>query len=206
MEQILGNSAEAASYGQLAGQVKDAFNRTFFNAHTGQYANGTQTANAMALFLDLVPKEHREAVVRSLTNDIIYDHNTHLTTGFIGVKFLMPPLTALGRSDLAYDLAVQTTYPSWGYMLERGATTLWELWQDKTGPAMNSHDHVFRQCGRVVLQRSGRDQPGPRKRGLPAHPHRPADCRRPALGQRYRGDHSRHRFFILEPFPRRHHA
>ena len=112
----------------------------------------------MALFLDLVPKEHREAVVRSLTNDIIYGHNTHLTTGFIGVKFLMPVLTNLGRSDLAYDLAVQTTYPSWGYMLERGATTLWELWQEKTGPRYElSRSHHVRQRGGVVLQRSGRD-------------------------------------------------
>ncbi len=118
-------------------------NRTFFDAHTDNYANGTQTANAMALALDLVPKEHREAVQRSLTDDIVYGHNTHLTTGFIGVKFLMPLLTSLGRSDLAYDLAVQTTYPSWGYMVERGATTLWELWQDKAGPAMNSHDHIM---------------------------------------------------------------
>jgi alpha-L-rhamnosidase len=143
MAQILGKSDEAASYGQLAGQVKDALNRTFFDAHTDNYANGTQTANAMALFLDLVPKEHREAVQRSLTDDIVYGHNTHLTTGFIGVKFLMPLLTSLGRSDLAYDLAVQTTYPSWGYMVERGATTLWELWQDKAGPAMNSHDHIM---------------------------------------------------------------
>jgi len=97
----------------------------------------------MALSLDLVPKEHREAVQRSLTDDIVYGHNTHLTAGFIGVKFLMPLLTTLGRSDLAYDLAVQTTYPSWGYMVERGATTLWELWQDKAGPAMNSHDHIM---------------------------------------------------------------
>jgi len=143
MAQILGRAEEAASYGQLAGQIKEALNRTFFDAHTDNYANGTQTANAMALYLDLVPKEHREAVVRSLTDDIVYGHNTHVTTGFIGVKFLMPLLTTLGRSDLAYDLAVQTTYPSWGYMVERGATTLWELWQEKGGPAMNSHDHIM---------------------------------------------------------------
>jgi alpha-L-rhamnosidase len=143
MAQVLGNSADAASYGQLAGQIKDALNRTFFNAHTGNYANGTQTANAMALFLDLVPADQRSAVGRNLTSDIVYYHNTHLTTGFIGVKFLMPALTSIARSDLAYELATQTTYPSWGYMIERGATTLWELWQEKTGPSMNSQDHAM---------------------------------------------------------------
>jgi alpha-L-rhamnosidase len=143
MAQVLGNSADAASYGQLAGQIKDALNRTFFNADTGNYANGTQTANAMALFLNLVPADQRSAVGRNLTNDIVYYHNTHLTTGFIGVKFLMPALTSIGRSDLAFELATQTTYPSWGYMIERGATTLWELWQEKTGPSMNSQDHAM---------------------------------------------------------------
>ena len=53
----------------------------------------------------------------------------------------MPALTATGRGDMAYDLAVQTTYPSWGYMIDKGATTIWELWQDSNRPAMNSHDH-----------------------------------------------------------------
>ncbi len=143
IEGVLGNSTEAASYSQLAQGIREALNRTFFHADTNQYANGTQTANAMALYLDLVPEDRRGAVAMNLTNDIVYYHNTHVTTGLIGVKFLMPALTAVGRSDLAYDLAVQTTYPSWGYMLARGATTLWELWQEKTGHGMNSHDHIM---------------------------------------------------------------
>jgi alpha-L-rhamnosidase len=143
MAQVLGNSSDTGSYGQLAAQIKDALNRTFFDANTANYANGTQTANAMALFLDLVPKDRRGPVASNLRNDIMYYHNTHVTTGFIGVKFLMPVLTATGRSDLAYELATQTTYPSWGYMIEQGATTLWELWQKKTGPAMNSQDHAM---------------------------------------------------------------
>jgi alpha-L-rhamnosidase len=138
---VLGNSADAASYTQLAVQIKDAFNQEFFNAQTGNYAGGTQTANALPLFLDMVPKDHRGAVARNLTDNILYRHDTHLTTGFIGVRYLMPLLTELNRSDLAYDLAVQATYPSWGYMVANGATTLWELWQNKTGPSMNSHDH-----------------------------------------------------------------
>ena len=141
MAAVLGNSADAASYAQLAGQIKDAFNQEFFDAKTGNYANGTQTANALPLFLDMAPKDRRGAVAGNLRNDILYRHNTHVTTGFIGLRYLMPVLTQLGNSDLAYDLAVQTTYPSWGYMVANGATTLWELWQNKTGPSMNSHDH-----------------------------------------------------------------
>ncbi len=102
--------------------------------------------------LDLIPERVNEIVLAShvhdlgkigITNDILYTHNTHVTTGFIGVKYLLPVLTKFGRSDLAYELATQTTYPSWGYMVSRGATTLWELWQEKIGPAMNSHNHAM---------------------------------------------------------------
>ena len=138
---VRGNSADSASYTALATQVKDAFNHEFFDAKTGNYAGGTQTANALPLFLDMVPKDRRGSVTWNLTDNILYRHDTHLTTGFIGVRYLMPLLTELNRSDLAYDLAVQTTYPSWGYMVANGATTLWELWQNKAGPSMNSHDH-----------------------------------------------------------------
>jgi alpha-L-rhamnosidase len=79
-------------------------------------------------------------VAENLINDILYAHNTHVTTGFIGVRYLMPTLTQIGQAGLAYELATQTTYPSWGYMLANGATTLWELWQNKTGPEMNGHN------------------------------------------------------------------
>ena len=79
----------------------------------------------------------------NLTNDITYYHNTHTTTGFIGIRYEMPVLSEIGRSDLAYELAMQDTFPSWGYMLKQGATTFWELWQEKTGPSMNSQDHIM---------------------------------------------------------------
>jgi alpha-L-rhamnosidase len=140
MAGILGHSTDAASYAELAGQLKDAFNHEFFNPQTGSYATGSQTANALPLFLQMVPKEHFDQVAENLINDILYAHNTHVTTGFIGVRYLMPTLTQIGQAGLAYELATQTTYPSWGYMLANGATTLWELWQNKTGPEMNGHN------------------------------------------------------------------
>jgi alpha-L-rhamnosidase len=89
----------------------------------------------------MVPEKSREKVVSNLTYNILYQHNTHVTTGFIGLRYLMPVLTQFGYPDLAYDLAVETTYPSWGYMLANGATTVWELWQNKVGPSMNSQNH-----------------------------------------------------------------
>ncbi|MGH9434750.1 MAG: family 78 glycoside hydrolase catalytic domain, partial [Terriglobia bacterium] len=140
---VLGNSADAASYRQLAGQIRDSVNQKFFDSKTGEYATGTQTANAMALGMGLAPAKSAGRVMGNLYNDIVYYHNTHVTTGFIGVKWLMPVLSEFGHPDVAYELATRTSYPSWGYMAKRGATTLWELWQDKSGPSMNSHDHIM---------------------------------------------------------------
>jgi len=141
MAAALGNSADAESYAQRAVQIKDAFNKEFFDPKTGNYTTGTQTANVLPLFLDMVPSDYRRAVAGNLANNILYEHNTHLTTGLAGLRYLMPVLTQNGHSDLAYDLATQTTYPSWGYMLASGATTVWELWQKKVGPSMNSQNH-----------------------------------------------------------------
>jgi alpha-L-rhamnosidase len=150
---LLGKSADAQAYSQLAAQIKDAFNREFYDAKRGVYANGTQTAHTMALFFGLVPDEQLGQVLGRLTNDIVYGHDTHVTTGFIGVKYLLPLLTRTGSSDLAYELATQTTYPSWGYMIANGATTLWELWQNKTGPSMDSHNHhMFGSVGAWFYQ------------------------------------------------------
>lgn len=137
----LGAQADERSYSELAARIKDAFNRNFFDAKAEQYGGGTQTANAMALFLGLVPESHRGPVSFYLERDVLDHHNNHLTTGIVGTKYLMPALSEYGRADMAYVLATQTTYPSWGYMLEKGSTTLWELWQDTNRPAMNSHDH-----------------------------------------------------------------
>lgn len=140
---VLGHTDDAQAYSRLAEQIRTAFNSAFFNPSTSDYANGSQTANALPLFLHMQPKDAGGAVAGNLANDVLYEHNTHVTTGFIGVRYLLPVLTMYGHNDLAYDLATQTTFPSWGYMVRRGATTLWELWQDKTGPSMNSHNHIM---------------------------------------------------------------
>ncbi len=166
---VLGKTNDAAAYDALAQRLRSAILARYFDSATGNFANGTQTANAMALALGLAPKDKAGAVEWNLVNDIVYTHDTHLTTGFIGVKFLLPELTALGRSDVAYELATQTTYPSWGYMIRNGATTLWELWQRKEGPSMNSQDHpMFGSVGAWLYEAPGgigidSDEPGYRR-------------------------------------------
>lgn len=141
MARVLGQGEEAKKYASLAERIKHDFHKQYFNPETRAYANNTQTANALPLFLDLVPENVRGSVWGNLFDNIVYKNHSHLTTGIIGTKYLMELLTNAGSSDLAYDIATQTTYPSWGFMIENGATTLWELWQLRQGPSMNSHNH-----------------------------------------------------------------
>ncbi|RPJ00805.1 MAG: alpha-L-rhamnosidase, partial [Candidatus Aminicenantes bacterium] len=137
---VVGKTAEAAIYDKLAAEIRMAFNKEFYNPKTGDYADGTQTANTLPLFLEMPTEKERGAWGR-LFDNIVYKNDSHLTTGIIGTKYIMELLTRTGNSDLAYDIACKTDYPSWGYMIESGATTLWELWQKREGPSMNSHNH-----------------------------------------------------------------
>lgn len=141
MARVLGNKEDEKTYTALAERIKVDFHKHYYNPETRGYANNTQTANTLALFLNLVPENERGAVWGNLFDNLVYKNNSHLTTGIIGTRYILELLTRQGASDLAYDVATQTTYPSWGYMIEKGATTLWELWQLREGPSMNSHNH-----------------------------------------------------------------
>lgn len=99
-----------------------------------------QTSNLVALYYGLVPAGHETAVYGNLIADI-RGRGNHLNTGAIGTKMLLPVLTTHGDIDLAYTIATQTTYPSWGYWVSQGATTSWETWSH-TGP-QQSLDHAF---------------------------------------------------------------
>jgi alpha-L-rhamnosidase len=138
---ILGRPAEKEAYRRRSDHIKGAFHKKFFDPETGSYGNGSQTSNLLPLYLDMVPPEIRGRVAGALFNHIVYRWDSHLTTGILGTKYLLPYLTRGGNADLAYDIATKEDYPGWGYMITNGATTLWELWQKRVGPSMNSHNH-----------------------------------------------------------------
>ncbi len=138
---VLGRHPEADLYQKLLAEIKEAFNRSYLDQTTRSYAGGSQTANTLPLFLGLAPENARGAVWSNLFNDIVYKHDSHLTTGIIGTKYILEVLTMFGNSDLAYDIMTKTDFPGYGYMVKNGATTLWELWQKREGPSMNSHNH-----------------------------------------------------------------
>jgi alpha-L-rhamnosidase len=141
---FLGKADDAARYSELAGRMKTAFNRAFLKPDGRQYDNGSQTSCVLPLALGLAPDGDRDKVFAHLVGKITGESHHHIGTGLIGGQFLMQTLTRGGRVDLAYTLATNTSYPSWGYMVEKGATTIWELWNgDTADPAMNSGNHVM---------------------------------------------------------------
>ncbi|MCS6859527.1 MAG: glycoside hydrolase family 78 protein [Abditibacteriales bacterium] len=139
--EILGKQEDAKEYRALCDKIAAAFNAQFYDARNEQYGNGSQFSHAFPLYLGIVPPEKRETVIAKLIHSITEKHKMHLSTGFIGTKYLLDTLTHIGRVDIAYAIAAQDTYPSWGYMVKMGATTIWELWKYETGPGMNSHNH-----------------------------------------------------------------
>ena len=127
--EILGKTDDAKYYSGLAKSIKDAFNKKFFDESTNQYATGSQTSNALPLYFGMVPEGRKEAVVKNLVKDIMEKHNGHLSTGIIGTNALEQALPEYGRADVMYVIATQTTYPSWGYSISKGATTIWECFE-----------------------------------------------------------------------------
>ncbi|MGP3929045.1 family 78 glycoside hydrolase catalytic domain [Nonomuraea sp. KM88] len=142
---VLGHADVAERYAGLRARIGEAFAGEFVSAD-GRVSGDTQTGYLLALAHGLVPDELVPAAVGHLVADL-ERRGRRLTTGFAGVGLLGPVLSAYGHHDLAYDLLHDDRYPSWGYSIKRGATTIWERWDGWTeengfGPvAMNSFNH-----------------------------------------------------------------
>lgn len=141
---ILGREDDAVQFKAKAEEIKKAFNEKFFDKEKYQYDNGSQTSFVLPLAFGMVPEEYKQKVFENLVNKILTETKGHIGTGLIGGQWLMRVLSDHGRPDIAYTIATQKDYPSWGYMIEKGATTIWELWNgDTADPAMNSGNHVM---------------------------------------------------------------
>ena len=141
---LTGKIEDAKDFLARAEQMKAAFNLKFLNAETSKYDNNTVTANLLPLYFGLVPEKTSTKVFDNIVDKTMVENNGHISTGLIGTQQLMRGLSAFGRPDVAYKIATNTTYPSWGYMAEQGATTIWELWNGNTAsPKMNSQNHVM---------------------------------------------------------------
>ncbi|TCO19900.1 alpha-L-rhamnosidase [Pedobacter psychrotolerans] len=139
----IGKDEDVATYQLLGDKIKDAFNQKYYN-DKGYYATNALTDNVIPLYFGMVPKDKVEQVFKNITYTVEVTNKGHLSNGLVGIQWLMRCLNDYGRPDLAYAIATQKTYPSWGYMVENGATTIWELWNGNTAdPKMNSQNHVM---------------------------------------------------------------
>jgi len=141
---LLGRTEDVGAYDKLAAQVREAFLRRYYLAGENRFDNGTQTSSVLPLAFGMVPDDARKGVFDRLVTKIEKESNNHVGVGLVGAQWLMRTLSENGRADLAYTIATQKTYPGWGYMIQKDATTVWELWNgDTADPAMNSGNHVM---------------------------------------------------------------
>jgi alpha-L-rhamnosidase len=126
--QDLGKPEDAAQYAELADNIQDAFNAKWLDGDRGIYDEGSQTSQAFPLALGMVPEQRQQSVVDGLIKNITDEHHNHHHTGNTGTTCLMDCLTALGHGEIMWKIVTNTTYPGWGYMIEHGATTIWEGW------------------------------------------------------------------------------
>lgn len=142
---VLGKTDDQQTYNGIFEKVKDAFNHNYVTAE-GRIASESQTSYVLALHFGLLPEAVRPKATQYLVDDI-KGRGNHLSTGFLGTPYLCHVLTANGRTDVAYDLLLQQTFPSWLYPVKMGATTIWERWDgQKTDSTfqdvgMNSFNH-----------------------------------------------------------------
>lgn len=137
---VLGKTSDASEYSKLADDVAVAYQQKYFK--DGNYEGGTQTANLLPLGFGITPDDLKPKVFQNVI-DAVNEHDGHPSTGFLGTQYILPILSDYGRHDMAYEMINLTTYPSWGYMVAKGATTIWELWNSDTErpEGMNSRNH-----------------------------------------------------------------
>ncbi|TAG57193.1 MAG: alpha-rhamnosidase [Cytophagales bacterium] len=127
-----------------AQKIKENINIILFDKIKKVYGNNSMTSNFLPLGMNITDLKDKNGVFENLVDNLIVELDTKIATGLIGGQWQMKALTDNGRADLAYSLATNTDYPSWGYMINKGATTIWELWNgDKARPDMNSGNHVM---------------------------------------------------------------
>ena len=173
---------EGKQYEAQFQRTKAAFASKYLNAD-GSINIRTQTAQALALFADLIPADKREATGKYLA-ELIAENGNHMSTGFLGTRPLLPVLSASGQHDLATFLLQSREFPSWGYEIANGATTIWERWDSYTkedafgrhNAAMNSFSHYAfgAVCEWMFNTLAGIQSDGPGYRRIVIKPHPPA--------------------------------
>lgn len=139
---LTGHDEDVEAFGELREKMRNAINDRYLHSD-GHYSNGTVTANLLPLVFGLVPQGREDEVCSHIIGKISAD-GFNTSCGVLGTQWQLTELTRRGYSDVAFAIATATDYPSWGYMVGKGATTIWELYNgDTADSAMNSGNHVM---------------------------------------------------------------
>ena len=137
---LLNKPQEEQRFAELAENIREAMLKKWWNSETGQMATGSQGCQSFALWLGIIPEEKRALAALRLHEDLV-ERNYRITTANLCTRYIMDALTQNGYVDDAWRLITSEEYPSLGYMLQNEATTIWERFELKKEPGMNSHNH-----------------------------------------------------------------
>ena len=155
---LLGKKEDAERFNTQADNIRQSFNRTFYNPEKKTYGSGSQCSLALPLYLKIVPKEDYQAVLQRLIDDI-KAHGTRLTTGDVGNRYLFSVLIENDQRDLLYAMLNHDDVPGYGYQIKKGYTTLTEQWNPDMGASMNhfmmAHIENFLIPDLLGIQRTG---------------------------------------------------
>ena len=160
---LLGKQADADMYSILATKIKNAVNTKYLDKQTGSYGSGVQTELSAPLQWGLVPDELKSKVAATLAKRVEAD-NSHIDVGLLGTKAILNALSENGHADLAYKVASQETFPSWGWWIANGATTLYENWPIDAKSDISMNHIMFGEIGAWYYKALGGIKPDP------AHP------------------------------------
>ena len=162
---ILGKKADYEKYTALAEKIKKAFNTKYLNKSTGIYASGIQTEMSVPLYWKIVPEESIALVAENLAKRVAAD-GFHLDVGLLGTKAILNALSENGYSNWAYKIAAQKTYPSWGWWMENGATTLYENWPIDAKSDISMNHIMFGEIGAWLYKSPGGIKPDEKQPGF----------------------------------------
>lgn len=162
---LFGKETDCKYYGALAEKIKNAINRKYLDPETGIYAGGTQTELSVPLMWGVVPEEMVPKVADNLARKV-RDADYHLDVGVLGAKALLNALSGNGYAEVAYRVAAQDTYPSWGWWIVNGATTLLENWNLEATRDISDNHMMFGEIGGWFFKGLGGINPDWRQPGF----------------------------------------
>lgn len=163
--QLFGHENDFEKYSALAEKIKNAINQKYLNPETGIYGSGLQTELSVALYWGIVPDSLKSKVAKNLADRVIRD-NKHIDVGLLGTKSILNALSENGHAELAAEVALQETYPSWGWWIKNGATTLYENWDVDADRDISMNHIMFGEIGAWFYKGIGGIFPDPENPGF----------------------------------------